>query len=145
MVFRHTGTRHPLQQFRNEMDRLLTGFLGALPEPPWAGRGQPAMNVWEERDALRAELEVPGVKNADIELSVVGNELSLRVERPDEAARGQTHHRRERPTGAFARVVRLPVEVDAERVEAQLRDGVLTITLPKAESAKPRKIEVASK
>jgi HSP20 family protein len=55
---------------------------------------------------------------------------------------GVTFHRRERPSGSFVRVVQLPAEVDADRVEAELRNGVLTLTLPKAESARPRKISV---
>ena len=146
MVFRYVGTRHPLNQLRSEMDRVLSSFVGALPEAPWAagGRSQPAVNVWEEGDAVKAELEVPGIKSEQVELSVVGGELSIRVERFDEAAEGITFHRRERPVGSFTRVLRLPADVDADRVDAQLRDGVLTLTLPKAESAKPRKINVVS-
>ena len=105
-------------------------------------RSQPAVNVWEQHDALMVEMEVPGVKSDQLDISVAGGELSVKVNRPDVAQEGVTYHRRERPVGSFSRIVRLPVEVDADRVEADLRDGVLTITLPKAESAKPRKINV---
>ena len=73
---------------------------------------------------------------------MAGGELSIRVNRPETADEGITYHRRERPVGSFGRAIKLPVEVDAERVEAELRDGVLTVVLPKAESAKPRKIAV---
>jgi HSP20 family protein len=146
MVFRYVGTRHPVHQLRREMDRLLSGFVGNVGDLNWpvVGRGRPAVNLWETGDALKLELELPGVPSDQIELSVVGDELSIRVERPDAEPQGATYHRRERGVGAFARAVRLPLEVDAERVEAELRHGVLTITLPKAESARPRKIQVAS-
>jgi HSP20 family protein len=146
MVFRYVGTRHPVHQLRREMDRLLSGFAGNLGELAWpvTGRGRPAVNVWEAGDTLQVELELPGVQNDQIELSVVGDELSIKVERPDAEPQGATYHRRERGVGAFARVVRLPIEVDADRVQAELRHGVLTITLPKAESARPRKIQVTS-
>lgn len=146
MVFRYRNVRHSMHQLRDEMDRLLTGFFGeSINRGSCSGsRGQPAVNVWERDDAVMVELEVPGVKSDQVEISVVGGELSLKIERPDPGQEGVTFHRRERPVGSFARVLRLPTDVDADRVEAELRDGVLTISLPKAESAKPRKIKVAS-
>lgn len=144
MVFGYQNTRHPLHQLRNEVDRLLTGFLapGADGLLPAAFRNQPAVNVSEQQDALKVEMELPGVKNDQLDISVAGAELSVKVNRPDVDQQGVTYHRRERPVGTFSRIVRLPIEVDADRVDAALRDGVLTITLPKAASAKPRKINV---
>lgn len=144
MVFRYPTTRHPMQQFRDDMDRLLTGFLGQVPDwaLPGAVRGQPAVNLWETPEALKVEAELPGVKNDRIELSAMAGELSIRVSGPDEPEQGVAYHRRERPAGSFSRVLRLPCEVDPDRIEADLRDGVLTVTLPKAEGAKPRKIAV---
>jgi HSP20 family protein len=144
MVFGYQSTRHPLHQLRNEVDRLLTGFLGPTADGflPAVFRNQPPVNVWEEQEALKVEMELPGVKIEHLDISVAGNELSIKVDRPDVAQEGVTYHRRERPVGSFSRIVRLPVEVDADRVEADLRDGVLTIVLPKAECAKPRKINV---
>ena len=144
MVLGYRTTRHPFHQLRDEMDRLLTGLFGPAADGllPAMFRNQPAVNVWEREDALLVEMEVPGVKHDQLDISVAGGELSIRIQRPDVAQEGVTYHRRERPVGALGRVLRLPVEVDAERVEAQIRDGVLTITLPKAETAKPRKINV---
>jgi HSP20 family protein len=144
MVFGYQSTRHPLHQLRNEVDRLLTGFFGPTADGflPAAFRNQPPVNVWEQQDALKVEMELPGIRSENLDISVAGNELSIKVDRPDVAQEGVTYHRRERPVGSFSRIVRLPVEVDADRVEADLRDGVLTITLPKAEGAKPRKINV---
>jgi HSP20 family protein len=144
MTFRDINIRNPLHQFRNEVDRLFSGFLGTVPEgllpPPL--RNQPAVNIWERDDALMIEMEVPGVKKDQLDLSVVGNELSIRIDRPAGNEEGAVYHRRERPVGTFSRVIPLPSEVDSNHVAAELRDGVLVITLPKAESAKPRKIAV---
>ena len=144
MVFRDLGARNPLHQFRNEMDRLFNGFLGQAGETflPALLRCQPAVNLWEQDDAMMVELEIPGVVKDQIDVSVVGKELSLRINRPDAESPGVVYHRRERPVGNFSRVLPLPSEVDANRVTAELRDGVLTITLPRAESAKPRKINI---
>ncbi len=142
LVYRNPG--HPLYQLRNEMDRLWNGVFGPADGlHPAVSRGQPAANVWERDDALLVEMEVPGVKSDQVDISVAGGELSIKVARPEVAENVVAYHRRERPSGSFTRVLRLPVEVDANRVEAELHDGVLTITLPKAESAKPRKIAVA--
>lgn len=145
MVFRTLSPPQPINQLRHEMDRVLSGFFG---QPAGsrlgAGRDQPAVNVWDSQDALKVELEVPGVKSDQVDISVAGGELSVTVERQDGPREGVTYHRRERPLGSFTRMLRLPADVDAARVEAKLTDGVLTITLPKAESAKPRKIEVKS-
>jgi HSP20 family protein len=144
MVFSRQSTRHPFHQLRHEVDRLLTGFLGPDADGflPGVFRSQPPINVWEEEDALKVEMELPGVKNEELDIAVAGDDLSIKVNRPEVAQEGVTYHRRERPVGSFSRIVHLPVPVNADRVEANLRDGVLTITLPKAESAKPRKINV---
>ena len=144
MAMRYRVPRNPVAQLRDEMDRLLTGFLGQ-PVDGWraaVGRGQPAVNMWEEGDDVVVELEVPGVRDDQLELAVAGGELSIRIDRPEVAKEGVTFHRRERPVGSFARTIRLPADVDANKVEAKLDSGVLRITLPKAETARPRKIEV---
>jgi HSP20 family protein len=146
MVLDYRVSRHPLGQLRDEMDRLWGGFFGPAADGvvPTLFRSQPAANIWEQGDALLVELELPGVKSDQLDISVVGDELTVKVERPDVAQEGVTYHRRERPVGSFTRVLRLPIEVNSERVEAELHDGVLLVTLPKAESAKPRKINVAT-
>jgi HSP20 family protein len=144
MAFRALNPQHPMHHLRREMDRLWTSFLGDGVEPPWTGlvRGHPAVNVWETDEAVFAELEVPGLKGEELDLSVVGDQLTIRVERPEVGEEGVVYHRRERPVGSFTRVVRLPAMVAAENVAAELKDGVLTIKLPKAEAARPRKIQV---
>ncbi len=145
MVFR-VGTFDPFHPFRSQFDRQLTGVLDNLAavSPRFAPqRVFPAVNVWEQGDSLVAEAEMPGLKNEDLEISVVRNELTIKGQRRDEATEGNAFHRRERGVGAFSRVIRLPVEIDASRVEASLHDGVLMVTMPKHENAKPRKISVS--
>ena len=145
MVFTYRSG-HPLHQLRDEVDRLWNGVVGPAADGllPAYFRSQPAANVWEQGDALLVEMELPGVKSDQVDISVAGGELSVKVNRPEIEQEGVTYHRRERPVGSFTRVLRLPVEVNADKVEAELHDGVLLITLPKAENAKPRKINVTS-
>lgn len=147
MVLRYMNPTHPVHQLRREMDRLWSQVMGDQLEPPWTGlvRGQPAVNVWETEEALFVELETPGLKSDQLDISVVGDQLSIRVQRPEAEEKGVTYHRRERPVGSFSRVLRLPAPVDADAVEAELQNGVLCIKLPKAKEARPRKIQVVGK
>ena len=104
MVFGYRGTRYPFHQLRDEMDRLLTGFFGPGVDgflPP-VFRSQPAANVWEQDDALLVEMEVPGIKSDQVDISVAGGELSVKIDRPETDQEGVTYHRRERPVGSFA-------------------------------------------
>jgi HSP20 family protein len=145
MAFRRFNGGFPVVQLRGEVDRLYDEFFGpesALQRSLATSRAFPALNVWQEGDNILAEAELPGLKSEDIEISVVGNELTIKGRRPETKDEGTAFHRRERGTGEFTRVVRLPVEVDADKVQASLQDGVLRLTLPKAEAAKPRKIQV---
>lgn len=149
MVFHRTGGYFPVGQLRNEMDRLVSDFFGpASAAGParwsWASRNFPALNVWEEGDALWAEAEVPGLKGDDLDISVVGGDLTIRGSRGEAKQEGVAYHRQERGTGEFNRVLRLPQDVDPSGVEATLTDGVLRIKLPKAESAKPREIKISN-
>ena len=135
----------PVVRFRGDMDRLFDNFLEDFPAArPFGRRTFPAINVWEEGDKLYAEAEVPGLSMDDLEVFVQGDELSVKGERKEVEAEGVTYHRRERGVGKFSRVLHLPVEIDADKVAATLRHGVLTITLPKAQAVLPGKIEVKS-
>ena len=148
MVMRITTPQLPIHQLRDEVDRLVTSVL-TNPTVAGAarmvtGRGFPAVNVWDDRENVFVEAEVPGLKAEQLDISVVGDELTIRGERPEQDQSGTQYHRRERGVGSFTRVIRLTTEVDANRVQAALSDGVLLLTLPKAEAAKPRKIKVNS-
>jgi HSP20 family protein len=136
----------PLNQLRDEMSRVFEDFVRGAPllnrlGLPAAGLF-PAMNLWEDEQKLYAEAELPGFNLNDLEIFVVGNELTIKGERQEEHREKAAYHRRERTLGTFSRIVRLPIEIDADGVEATLKDGVLTITLPKSEQARPRKVQV---
>ncbi len=146
MVFRRAMTTNPIAQLREEMDRLVNSVMDS-PAVAGAtrmvtGRGFPAINVWENGDNVYVEAEVPGLKSEHLEISVVGDELTLKGSRSAVDNESAAYHRRERGLGGFTRVVRLPSAVESNSVEAALSDGVLRLTLPKAEAAKPRKIHV---
>ena len=102
----------------------------------------PPLNLWDDGENFHAEAELPGFKIEDIDLSVAGTELQIRGKRAIQAKESRTLHRQERAAGEFSRTITFPAEIDADKVQAALHDGVLSITLPKAPSAKPRKIEV---
>jgi HSP20 family protein len=137
---------NPVQQFRDEFDRLVTSAFNtpgvATAARMVTGRSFPAVNVWEDGDSFFVEAEVPGLKSENLEITVIGDELTLKGERAADDRTEATYHRRERGAGSFSRSIKLPSEVNADRVEAALNDGVLLLTLPKAEAAKPRKIQV---
>lgn len=128
-----------LNSLRNEFDRIFDGVF-----EPFVFRGEssyPALNAWEDGDNLFVEAELPGLTMNDVEVLVAGDELTIKGRHP-ERNREHAYHRAERPSGEFSRSFRLPLPVNADGVQAALRDGVLTITLPKAESVKPRRITV---
>ncbi len=134
---------NPFEELRREMTRLLDNFGLGLTRGPLGGRETyPAVNVWDAGEAICVEAEVPGIRKEDIEILAAGNELTIKGRRMPLEGNNLVYHRQERPTGVFTRVLTLPVEIDADRVEAVVDDGVLMIRLPKAEAAKPRKITV---
>lgn len=146
MIVRRINGTYPVVRLRREMDRLCDDAFGAFSgiDPlAWLGqRAFPTVNVWEDDQTLHAEAELPGLKMDDIEVYVLADELTIKGERKYDSADDTRYHRRERGVGTFNRVLRLPVEVEADKVKADLRDGVLSIMLPKAQAARPRKIEV---
>ncbi len=145
MFWRQQFPLAPLGDLRREMDRLLDEFgLRGARMPLWESGGYPALNIWDAGDAICVEAEVPGITHDNLEVFAIGKELTIKGRRPamSEGEGDVTYHRQERLTGDFTRVVTLPVEVESDRVEASLKDGVLNRRLPKAQSAKPRKITV---
>ena len=129
-------------QIRREMLRLLDTATGDGAPDPGAGVFPP-MNISQDDDNFYLRAEVPGIKPAELSISALRNRVSMSGNR--EIAREHervSYHRKERAEGAFNRAVTLPVEVDPERVDARYADGILTLTLPKAEQAKPRQIAV---
>jgi HSP20 family protein len=132
-----------LQELQREMNRLFDrwGDGGAVA----SGRTYPAVNVWEDGEALHLEAELPGVSQKELEVLVTGqNQLSIKGERKPEKLEKAIWHRQERGFGTFSRVLNLPYPVDSGKVEARLENGVLHVKLAKHEAAKARKISVKS-
>ena len=106
----------------------------------------PALDIVEKRDAYLVVAELPGVSESDVELSFEQNVLTIRGHKSpslDPSKDGELRvYTSERVAGAFERAIRLPEFVDSEKIEAELRDGLLTVTIPKATAAQPRKIEI---
>jgi HSP20 family protein len=141
--------RYPVPRMWEEMERLQRE-INSLFNTSSPGRLQiapsfPAMNMWTSEESQVITAEIPGVEPEDIDISVTGEILTLRGSRkPDEIDEDIRYHRRERGYGRFQRSVQLPFPVETENVEATFKNGVLTITLPRAEEDKPRKITVKS-
>jgi len=134
-----------LSSLRDEMNDLLNRFWSSTNEPFGLAEWTPALDVSESDDAVLVHAEIPGIDPKEIEISVVGDTLTLRGEKKDETEqKGRNYHRVERRYGAFTRSLTLPASVDPDKVEATARQGVLEIRLPKREEAKARRIEVKS-
>lgn len=143
MLAQRTNPTWALDHLRREVDRLFENFEPRINGGFTATRGLfPALNIWEDGENLYAEAEIPGVRRDDLEVYAVGRELTIKGRRQPVEGQNLAYHRQERGTGEFTRVVTLPIEVNANRIEAALRDGVLKLTLPKADEVKPKKISV---
>jgi HSP20 family protein len=130
-----------LDRLRGQVDRLFNEF--SVGREPFFSRVYPAINVGEDRENFHIRAELPGVKPENLDIQCVEGRLVIRGERtiaPED--KGVSYHRREREGGTFRRIVSVPERVHPGKVSADLKNGVLTVTLPKAEEAKPRKISV---
>ena len=131
-----------LDGVRREMLRLLDTVTGDTFGEGGAGVFPP-MNITQDEDNFYVRGEIPGIKPNELSISAMRNRVSLAGNREIQLEQARvSYHRKERAEGSFNRTVTLPAEVDAERVEARYADGILTLTLPKAEEAKPRQITV---
>lgn len=129
-----------LEDLYGRMGQLLDAtFGGQSPAQAWS----PPADLSETEDAYIAEVELPGVKKDDIGVEVSGQELSITGEYRQAEAEGRALHRARR-AGRFEYRVTLPVQVNPDKITAALADGVLTVTVPKAETDKPRRIAVTA-
>ena len=135
-----------LSSLRREMDRVFEDFEDVF------GRGlltrgehgiEPAIEVSDTKDAVVVKAQLPGIKKENIQIDVSDNALTLKGESKEEETKEEkNYHRREFRYGAFSRTIPLPVAVQSEKAKAQLKDGVLEITLPKSEKAKVKEIPI---
>ena len=133
-----TSAWRDVARLQEEMNQLFTRI--ARP----GATAFPSTNMWLNEDSAMLTAELPGVRQEDLEVSVVGDTLTLRGARQmEQLAEGDAWHRRERGAGKFTRIVELPFRVETNRVTASLKNGVLNVTLPRAEVDKPRKIQIS--
>ncbi len=126
-------------RLESELDRMLSG-LGSPRVSEF-----PAVNVWSDSERAVVTTEIPGIDPQSIEISVTGKTVTIRGERmPEQLAEGEVFHRRERWYGQFSKALEMPFPVEAGKVEAKFRRGVLAVALPRAEADKPRKITVTA-
>ena len=129
-------TLTPHAQLRRELDRLFGDFERTVAPP------SSTLDFDDDGASFVLRADVPGLTEKDFEISVAGNTVTLRGERKVEVPEGYSEHRRERSAVRFAKSFQLPTRVDADKVTATLKHGVLTLTLPKAAEAQPRQISV---
>jgi HSP20 family protein len=140
----------PWRPFREleEWDRRFDDMLGRpLWRLPVDERGwMPALDVFEKADKFVVKAELPGIKEEDIHVSVVGDTLSIRGEKKSETeVKEEDYYRSERSYGSFYRSIPIPANVNADKIEACFEDGVLEVALPKSAKAKPKKVTVSAK
>ncbi len=132
-----TSPRQEVAHLQREVNRLFSdsfSLAGGRTAPRY-----PAMNVWTNEEEALVTAELPGVNPEDIDISVVGDTLTLAGNRkPEELQEGERYHRRERSYGRFTRVFQLPYQVEPAKVEAVFEKGLLQISLPRAEVDKPK-------
>ncbi|UCF90610.1 MAG: Hsp20/alpha crystallin family protein [Desulfobacterales bacterium] len=140
------GLRSPFDewaQMRRRMDRLFEGVMAPY-QRAQAGVF-PLINLTEDRTNYYVRAELPGVKAGELDIQATANGLAISGERKiAAAAEGARYHRREREAGKFSRMIGLPGEIDPDKVEAKLENGILTVVVSKAEAARPRQIAVKS-
>lgn len=129
---------------RDDLDTLLElPFLtGSTRQAQLFSGWTPALDLYQNNDNVVAMVELPGMRKEDIEISLHDGMLTIGGERKAQKGEGDNAARTERFTGKFRRSVTLPTRVDANKVSATYKDGILTVTLPKAEEAKPKQIQV---
>ena len=133
-----------LSDLRDEIDRLFESPLGETHTSQLLSGWTPALDVYEEKDHFIVKAELPGMKKEDIEVSFHDGGLSISGERKSETKHEDAEvYRAERFFGRFQRTVTLPTPVAVDKAKASYQDGVLTVTLPKTEEAKPKHIDVS--
>lgn len=141
MFWQNVGRRsvwRDMARLQREMNRLIDNMGDG-------GRSSefPPLNVWANEENAMITAEIPGVKPDDLDISVVGDTLTLSGSRSAENGDdGHTYHRRERWQGNFSRTLQLPFRISTEQVDAAFRNGVLQVTLPRAEEDKPHRISI---
>lgn len=136
-----------VSRLRREMDRLWDEFFGPGRRAfqPLEAEWVPAVDVAETPDKVVVKAEVPGIEAKEIDISLSGDVLTIKGEKKSEREeKKENYHLVERSYGSFSRSLRLPASVEADKIEATYKQGVLTVTCPKKEKVKPKAIEIKS-
>jgi HSP20 family protein len=141
------ATRNPfveLDLLRRQLDQRFEEMLRGTPlRGPISAGVFPLINLTEDQNNYRVRAELPGMKAEELDIQVLGRNLTISGERKIQSeAKDAKYHRRERESGKFSRILALPGDINADKVQAQLVNGVLTVTIPKSEAAKPKQIAV---
>jgi HSP20 family protein len=140
MAFVFTDPFETLLNFQQALDQLRAS---AWLEAGLSGQGAfPPLNVFRKEHDIVVIAEVPGVKKDDLSIEAKGNTIRIAGTKRIASADGTSVHRRERRSGRFDRTVTLPIEIDAESIKAECRDGILAVFLPRVERDKPRAIAI---
>lgn len=131
-----------LDELRREMNRVFKDMDRGLAAPQTGHGDAPAVDLVDAGAALVVKAEIPGVSEKDLNISLEANTLTIRGERKDEVPKGFAVHRKERGAFKFSRAFTLPCKVDPEKTTAMSKDGILTLNMPKAPEAQPRRIQV---
>ncbi len=138
-----------LISFKERMDRLFEDALGrsrGVDESLAPGSWSPAVDIYETGENIVMKAEIPGINRKNITLEVKENTLTLKGERKfEKEVKEENYHRIERSYGSFQRSFTLPSNIERDKVEAKFQDGILEVTLPKVETAKPKQIKVEVK
>ena len=130
----------PVASLRRELDRLFGDLERA---PSFAAPSAPGVTFADTGEALTLRAELPGLSEKDIDISVTANALTVKAARKVDAPEGYAVHRRERQSFSFTQSYELPTRVDPEKVQASLKQGVLTLTLLKAAETQPKRVAVS--
>ena len=131
-----------LERMRQQMERLFEDVMA--PHQRTQAGVFPLTNLTEDKDNYYIRAELPGVSGDELNIQITANNLAISGERKIAAEEGVKYHRREREAGTFSRMIGLPGEVDTNKVDANMENGILTVVVPKAEIAKPKQITVSS-
>jgi len=142
-----TDLQSEFSTMQHEIDRMFDRFLhGGTADDGFASSWLPAVDIVEHETEYLVNIELPGVKKDDVSISVANDVLTIRGEKKQEKeTKEKSHYRTERVYGSFQRSFTLPTSVKSDKIEAYYDNGILTITLPKLEEAKPKQIEVKIK
>lgn len=128
---------------RDDLNNIFEGTAWpAIPQSQLFTGWTPALDLYQSNDDITAVIELPGMRKEDIEIQLHDGTLTISGERKEESRDGDKASRTERFVGNFRRSISLPTRVDANKVNASYKDGILTVTLPKAEEVKPKQIQV---